>query len=413
MAGMGIGTGIFSFVTFLVLVRQSPERSLFRGLLRTPFAYASLLFFLLAALSLLVAALDPPLTGALPGFKELAKFHYFLVPFWVALAFLANSRGQDMESEKFFRFLAYAALFNSVLAAVQFFARDLLPDSWLDARFFRGVGSPGAAERFHAQGIMMFHLSFASCMSFVAALGLARLFFPLANDSLKQKIFWTLVGLGGALATFYSFSRIAWVAILVIPILLAFLKKPKWGLLSVLVAGVLAVSIWFGSEMTRKRWEYSINGIHERQQMWAAAVEMAKDRPVLGVGFGRSGHYSEPYATRALGYKPEFTSHAHNNFLDMLAAMGWLGLGVFLFWWTCIFAMAWSSFRQAPTDRRWLPAAAMAGFVAFHINGLTQVNFWDGKSQHTLMLWVGLTLALWMRDRLGPVEKGQILRCNH
>jgi MYXO-CTERM domain-containing protein len=41
------------------------------------------------------------------------------------------------------------------------------------------------------------------------------------------------------------------------------------------------------------------------------------------------------------------------------------------------------------------------------VNGLTQVNFWDGKSQHTLMLWAGVVLALAIRRRREDARKFQ------
>jgi len=60
------------------------------------------------------------------------------------------------------------------------------------------------------------------------------------------------------------------------------------------------------------------------------------------------------------------------------------------------------AFRRAPESRRWLPAAVFTGFLTFHVNGLTQVNYWDGKSEHTLMLFSGVAVALWLREKRRP-----------
>jgi O-antigen ligase len=85
--------------------------------------------------------------------------------------------------------------------------------------------------------------------------------------------------------------------------------------------------------------------------------------------------------------------------LDIIAAMGIPGLIAYLAWWIFLFFASWRVYLFSKEEERWLPAAALGGLLAFQINGLTQVNFWDGKSQHTLMIWVGITLALWIRYR--------------
>ena len=83
----------------------------------------------------------------------------------------------------------------------------------------------------------------------------------------------------------------------------------------------------------------------------------------------------------------------------MLAATGAIGFTAFLAWWGFLFWASWRAFRRAPAHERWLPAAAITGFLAFQVNGLTQVNYWDGKSEHALMLWTGVAVALWIRER--------------
>lgn len=133
--------------------------------------------------------------------------------------------------------------------------------------------------------------------------------------------------------------------------------------------------------------------------MWESAYAMFRDRPLTGVGFSRTGEISPWYVKNVLHEPLEFTSHAHNNFLDMLAATGLPGFTAFLAWWGFLFYACARAFRRAPMHERWLPAAALTGFLAFHVNGLTQVNYWDGKSEHALMLWTGVAVALWIRDR--------------
>jgi O-antigen ligase len=389
MAGMGIGSGFFALCTLFLLWRSPEQRQKFVLLARGAYGRVTILLFLAAFFSLLAAWIWPPAGEAASGLKELSKFHYFFLPLFLALAFLDGEK--PLEQHPFWRFWIGMALFSTLLALLQFFGAAIFPQEWLGSRFFRSIGSSG---RFHGQGLMFFHLSFASCLSFFAACGLARALWPRQGD---KRWLWSLIALAGLLAVFFSYSRISWIAIGVIVVVLGFLKRPLWGLLGLMLVFATGFAAWNFSDTLRARYVDNRNGNEDRYALWLAALETAKDRPLSGVGFGRTGRYSEYYLERVLGDKPRFASHAHNNFLDALAAMGWPGLLAFLAWWGALFLMAWQAFRAAPDAERWLPAAALAGFLAFQVNGLTQVNFWDGKSQHSLMVWAGITLALHAR----------------
>lgn len=394
MAGMSVGGALFLAASVWSVGRAWKEGAgkRLKEAFRHPVALASLAIFGVSFLSLAWAWISPPLGDPVSGFKELKKFHHFLYPPFIALAFLYTA--DEVERHPFWKYWGGMGIFCGILACLQFFGRDLFPAAWLDGRFFRSVGDTG---RFHGQGIMFFHLSFAACMSFVAAAGLARTIWPLKWDGKRERIFWACVTLAGFLAVYFSYSRIALAGLVVVAALLFFLKRPLWGAISLVLLLSLAGLLWSQSQSLRDRFTQTSGSNAERVLMWESAWEMFLDRPVLGFGFGRSGRYTPVYAERVLGEKPHFTSHAHNNMLDALAATGALGLLAYLGWWLVLFVSAWRSFRAAA--EKWLPAAALAGMLAFQVNGLTQVNFWDGKSQHTLMIWAGVVLALSLRRR--------------
>lgn len=392
MAGMSLGAGFFLLVSLLVYGRAPEKRR--KELWTGAFARTTLALFFVSFLSLLAAAWFPPLGEPAGGFGELKKFHHFLYPFFFAAAFLGS--GVRMEEHSFWKWWTGMGLLSASLAVLQFWGGSLFPEAWLESRFFRAVGTTG---RFHGQGLMFFHLSFASCMSFVGAAGLARVLWPRDKDSRRVRLYWLMVAVAGFLAVFYSYSRIAWVAIPVTIVGLGFLKRPRLGIVSLLIVAIFGAGAWFTSESLRKRIVDSQAHNHHRYDLWLGSLEAAKERPLTGVGFARTGRYAGTFVERAIGKKAEFTSHSHNNFLDALAATGWLGFLVFTLWWGIVIFMAWKAFRLAPERERWLPAACLGGFLSFHVNGLTQVNFWDGKSQHTLMLWVGVALALYTRAK--------------
>jgi O-antigen ligase len=203
---------------------------------------------------------------------------------------------------------------------------------------------------------------------------------------------------------FFTYSRIAWVALPALVLALAFLKSPRAGLLALVISVLVGAGAWLASPTLQQRMGESNQ---DRYALWVGVVETFKDRPIAGVGFGRTSLYANHYSTLAMGKSPTFISHIHSNLLDALASTGLLGLLAHVGWWLSVFWMSWKAFRLSSENERWLPAACLAGFLAFNINGLTQVNFFDGKSQHTLMIWVGVALALYWRtvndrERSGP-----------
>ncbi|MCO5142789.1 MAG: O-antigen ligase family protein [Oligoflexia bacterium] len=396
MAGMGIGGALFILCTLVLMVVDKSLRESFFLALRTEraFLYASGFIFLSAALSLFAAKIWPP-DPQLEGFKELKKFHYFLYPFFIGFAL---KKGADqIERHPFWFFYGLAFMLCGVIAGVQFFAKDLFPAEWLSHRFFRSSGNTG---RYHGQGLMFFHLSFASAMTFGVALGLSRLLWPLKWEKLKSRLYWTAVAILSSLGLYFSFSRIGLLALVSVIVFLLFLKKPKIGLIGVVLTALLIFGLWTNSTSLRDRFLESRAGMTERVYLWAASWEMFIDRPIVGFGFGRSASYTPKYIDKILnGEKPNMTSHAHNNILDTLASTGLVGVLAYFLWFGLLISFGIRAFLKSENHMRWLSAAALAGMLGFQINGLTQVNFWDGKSQHSLMIWAGILVALNLRTK--------------
>lgn len=386
MALMSLGATVFFAASVYVLSRNPEPREFTPALL--PWALASVAFFGACLLSLIVARFFPVEANGPGGFSELKKFHFFLYPPMIALAL---NRWGSIERHPFWKAWFGMAGISALIAVLQFYARDIFPSDWLSSRFFRPIGM---SDRFHGQGLMFFHLSFASALCFAASAALARALWPLPKD---RRWLWLAFGLFLCVGVFLSYSRTASFTLVAIFVFLGFLKRPLWGLATLVVAILLGIAAWQWSPTLQGRWRNNQVGNFERIRMWESAWDMFRDRPITGVGFNRTGEYSPLYATRRFGERPQFTSHAHNNLLDALASTGLLGFAAFLAWWGVVIGMAVRVYRHSAKEQRWLPVAALTGLLAFHLNGLTQINFWDGKTQHTLMLWIGIVLALWLR----------------
>ncbi len=127
-------------------------------------------------------------------------------------------------------------------------------------------------------------------------------------------------------------TRGAWLASMVLIVSLSFLaarSKLKYFLVAICVGGLLygvfhetVDTVYVDRLMsTVNVQDYSQQ---ERVYVWTSALHMYEDNPMLGVGYGRFeemylGQYKRPEATLELG-------HAHNNFLQIMAEQGTVGL---------------------------------------------------------------------------------------
>ena len=74
----------------------------------------------------------------------------------------------------------------------------------------------------------------------------------------------------------------------------------------------------------------------ERLAHWQVAVDMMRDHPWLGVGFGNYGAYYEQYR---LLYWVNALGHAHNYYLNIFAETGAIGFVAYLTVWVTIFGV--------------------------------------------------------------------------
>ena len=128
----------------------------------------------------------------------------------------------------------------------------------------------------------------------------------------------------------------------------------------------------------------------ERLLMWQSAERMFLDHPVLGVGLGQ---YKENYQKKYIlpKAKEREIEHAHNNFMQMAAENGAVGLAGFL--------VLISGFIGVSLWRFWKeknPYALMmaASTLALVLQGLTEYNFGNSAVMKCFWLTEGCLLVL-------------------
>jgi len=135
-----------------------------------------------------------------------------------------------------------------------------------------------------------------------------------------------------------------------------------------------------------------------RTQIWRANVDMARERPLLGWGYGSYKYVRQPFYDRYADV--DTTAHAHNDFLQTLVDGGALALAAFVALFVRMLAVGWRGFRttsEADEPAHSLALATMLAIVGFLVGGLTQYNF--GDAEVVIYLW--FTAALSMRLATG------------
>lgn len=173
-----------------------------------------------------------------------------------------------------------------------------------------------------------------------------------------------LILLGGLLA---AWGRGAWLGFGAAVGVMVFLAPRRlWHSVGLLgVAAVLVIGLWSAGLVpasVRLRVTNTVNefvgfgdmrgvpisdenfAIVERLAHWQAAYDMASDHSLLGVGLG---NYEAAYARYGLPSWPRALGHAHNDYLNLLAETGVVGLTCYLAAWGMIGWLTLRALRQS------------------------------------------------------------------
>jgi len=370
-ATMSIGAGVLMVA---LLVKFKGPLGLIRSAVGPEskrYLQLSLALLLACFLSLVWASVQPLVysgqAAKVHWLSDMAKGWYFFWP----LLLMAGLR--QLKPEQRSRILdVWLGLFValSILGVIQYFI------GWP-----RPQGIPPTGLRYHVTLFFGHHLSAASILIFP--------FFALMDRTAREKngqrkLMLAAACFVGAVAMFLTYSRTLWVALpvgILIWVLWVFPRRVAGALIA---AGALGGLLLIQLPEIQDRIRTSL-GIGQRMDLWMANLEFLRQRPLLGVGWHHNAELAGYYLMEKLHAREVFSGHAHNNLLDMLGGVGLAGAALWLVWngWVLI-----RTYRLASGPKPSLWARGwFCAWIVFHINGLTQVNFWEGKVMHQ-MFWV-------------------------
>lgn len=198
------------------------------------------------------------------------------------------------------------------------------------------------------------------------------------------------------LALLGSYTRNAWVALLVVVTVLILVRAPKLLLAYVPLAALLA---WLAPAPLLERF-VSIADLkdpsnYDRLCMAAASVDMVKERPIFGIGpemvSERYTIYRRPTAPRT------WVPHLHNSFLSIAAERGLASLAAFLALLGLGAAEAWRRLRAEgglEGPRADLYVGVLLALLAFTVAGLFEDNWADTEVQRVVLFLLVLPFCL-------------------
>jgi O-antigen ligase len=323
------------------------------------------------------------------------------------------ARGRRVPADRF-RWLVAAVLAGAVIQALigiwQFGLRGEGPDHFLIGdRFYRAFGTFQQPNPFGG------FMGLAAAVALGALLGWAVDYGRRMRSGQRPasgEWLWLLFLAGAAgltsLALVMSWSRGAWLGFgAAVATIAVFLPRRRIvGLL--LLAGAILL-LWGGSRLglipasvTGRLASFSedfrigdVRGVDfneanfavvERLAHWQAALDMARERPWLGFGFG---NYEAAYPRFALINWEHPLGHAHNYYLNILAETGVVGLAAYLLFWCAVTVQAVRAAGRVGWPARGILLGLLGAWAALSVHQLV-----DKLYVNNLYLFMGALLGL-------------------
>ena len=223
----------------------------------------------------------------------------------------------------------------------------------------------------------------------------------------RLRIFFITAAAIGFVALLFNGTRGAWLTVLILlpaAVLIYAENKLKsiGGLLVIfmIVGGIFATTPHLYERFaTITNMQMQSNS--ERLLMWQSALNMFKDNPIFGVGYGQykfayQNEYISPDA------KEKFQEHAHNNFIQILAECGIAGAAAFIFMW---------GYFSYFSLKSWFKEKNIAGLLFFCVlwgtmlHGLTEFNFETSVTGKIFWYALGLCIVYSRIEKAGYFER--------
>ncbi|WP_413287800.1 O-antigen ligase family protein [Bdellovibrio sp. HCB337] len=211
--------------------------------------------------------------------------------------------------------------------------------------------------------------------------------------------------LATAIITSLSMTRGAWLGMLVGVVCISLLVGRRWyglALTSCLIA-TFAMTLAI-SPVARERTLSTNTKVNEsdnqRKALWLGNIEIAKDYPILGTGYSQNKKHLRAYFDKLNYPKDQFISHAHNQYIQLLAGTGILGLICYLIFLGVILHHTFMAFWKTDAKETLLKSitlGALGAQICFVVGSLTESNFSISKNRYLFLLISAMGISIYYR----------------
>lgn len=319
-----------------------------------------------------------------PWWQSLMRFSWVLNLYILTFAFSKS----DIKPEKSLQFLAMATLIPTIYSLISFYHGVDLITGRDNSRITGLVNS----ATYHAHG---------NAIIFVFMV--AILFFVYKKLSIPWKFVTVFSILLLGTSIFLTLTRGIWLSVAISSIFMAFLMPWKRALKLVLFLALIFSTLYWGFPSVRNRissTSVAQGSTGERVNLLKVNLQMWREHPWLGIGHGENLRRNREYWDRPEWNMPEgyITSHAHNQYVNVLATTGILGFIAFMSFFTFFLVknvklLIKASKNKASTNYALLFACLWAQ-IEFWLACLTDVSFEYAKIRALLILVWALVIAL-------------------
>ncbi len=363
--------------------------------------------FLLVGLALYYGFKNKDIEGLFKGFWPAWLWPVWLVVIFTGLALPLGINDQEtwtnfVEFKWIFTLISVIFLTQKIVDLKKFFALSatillILNCTSLFLFFYRHDG--------RTAGIFNAIMAFSHNIAPIFCLFTIFIFVNFRQLRRVGKFLVVTLALTSAVLTLLSYTRGVWIGSVVSItscLLLWNYKKAGLFLIGLAIVGSILINTnqsVYDRTFSKTTSETSSN--EARIALWRVNIRMALDHPIFGVGHNQNRYHLRKYYDE-LGYPPEMLiSHAHNQYLQVWAGTGTLGLLCYLFFLFSIFKTAWQGYKNANEENKGLLLGLISALFCFVIGALTEANFNISKNRFLFLLIAGMAIGFSAKK---PVE---------
>lgn len=270
---------------------------------------------------------------------------YFLCLFSYYL-FSTSINSEDVSKIK--KLLYVVSIIIFFIGVIQFISPGFsMPGKWVDASRFKL--SKRIYSTFFNPNIFGFYIN-------------AMIISSCGNHDFKKMNLEMTVFLSGIVCLFLTFSRTSWISLIAALLLASIFNKKYLKYAAIVSAAIFGMDYVFGIGRLNPSSAAGDSSFLYRIEIWKACLQLIKDYPLTGIGFGTLFKHISEYSTVV----KTNIEHCHNIYIQSLTETGIIGFGIFSFLIFKAAATILKNIKARQDNQIWITAFIILSMALIH-----------------------------------------------